>query len=941
MDGTHVAGLAGVIDGSGSVRTSYSSVIVENTLRPSRTAGLVGWLSANAGRVENSFYDTDNTRDTDTSDADLDRVAVRRSGSTGTLTNVSGRSTAQLQAPTSASGIYAAWGTSVWDFGSSMQYPVLKVDFNNDGRKTWEEFGYQRTATVNGVRASGGTSRVTVSWNAARRADGYRVQWKLSSASSYASGDVIVIGSGSTTRAEIGDLLGDTSYDVRVLATSRAKGFGAPSRTSTARTLPDHAIVSATDPSPLGERNLDGARLTVDLLPGIYDPWAPRLDRASWTATGVPGVTIADVRRVSDERLVVTLASDDTDFDTDRLLRVDIRGAHTSIGTVTAVTNVRAEVEPPPGRVHNVRVVPGPLWMRVTWDPVPGATGYRIEWSPAAAYGSSYHKNWPWPTRYTIGALLPGTEYRARVVATKDRAPDGQASAWASGRTPAFSARLVRTEPSELTEDNLHRARLTVDLTGVEWQRLVEGRYYRSQLGWLNDCSEAKYYDNCYPFIVDRSVSVAGIERVSGSRAVVTLRARNVDLGGKGLWIRFPDDLHTHYYGEADYIVLQVIAPDEPEETFETANNQRPEETESTESTETETEAETTPETPAAVTVSESSLSLTEGASATYTVSLTVRPSADVQVHVFATNGLSVQPGVLTFTSANWSAQTVTVGADEDDDTLDGTAWITHSILASAGSGYENAPLPGVLTVSIADDDELQAEAAQQEPETEPEPEPQPAQQQQGETEEPEPLELTDRDVLVAFYESTGGASWTNNANWLSEQPLGRWHGVTTNAEGEVTRLELRINNLSGSLPAALGQLDALEVLSLDRNSLSGSLPVELGQLSNLTRLAMNRNSLSGSIPSELGNLSKLSIIGLARNQLSGSLPESLGGLSGLTRLALHHNAGLTGELPQVLVDSALEYLHFQESGLCAPSDAAFQTWLAGVANKNGPSCAP
>ncbi len=792
-----------------------------------------------------------------------------------------------------------------------------------------------RPGRVSGVGATPGPASLTVTWRAVSNADGYELHlW-------HNPLDVAVhrIAGGSTTRASIDSLLGDTQYWVRVRAVSDFAAAGAYSDAATATTLPGLAIVSATDPSPLGERNLDGATLTVDLLPQAYDPWAPRLDRASWTATGVPGVTIADVRRVSDERLVVTLASDDTDFDTDRLLRLDIRGAHTSIETVTAVTNVRAVVEPPPGRVQNVRVVPGPLWMRVTWDPVPGATGYRIEWSPAAAYGSSYHKNWPWPTSYTIGALLPGTEYRARVVATKERAPDGQASAWASGRTPAFSARLVRTEPSELTEDNLHRARLTVDLTGVEWERLVEGRYYRSQLGWLNDCSEAKYYDNCYPFIVDRSVSVAGIERVSGSRAVVTLRARNVDLGGKGLWIRFPDDLHTHYYGEADYIVLQVIAPDEPEETFETAQNQRPEETESTESTEPEAEpeAETTPETPASVTISEISLSLTEGASATYTVSLTVQPSADVQVHVFATNGLSVQPGVLTFTSGNWSAQTVTVGADEDDDTLDGTAWVTHSILAAAGSGYENAPLPGVLTVSIADDDELQAEAAQQQPE----PEPQPAQQQQDETEEPEPLELTDRDVLVAFYESTGGANWTNNSNWLSDQPLGQWHGVTTNAEGEVIRLELRINNLSGSLPASLGQLDALEVLSLDRNSLSGSLPAELGNLSKLTRLAMNRNQLSGSIPSELGQLSKLSIIGLARNQLSGSLPESLGGLSGLTRLALHHNAGLSGELPQGLVNSALVYLHFQESGLCAPSDAAFQTWLDGVANKNGPSCAP
>ena len=31
-----------------------------------------------------------------------------------------------------------------WDFGTRTEYPVLKVDFNGDGRSTWEEFGYQR-----------------------------------------------------------------------------------------------------------------------------------------------------------------------------------------------------------------------------------------------------------------------------------------------------------------------------------------------------------------------------------------------------------------------------------------------------------------------------------------------------------------------------------------------------------------------------------------------------------------------------------------------------------------------------------------------------------------------------------------------------------------------------------------------------------------------------
>ena len=537
-------------------------------------------------------------------------------------------------------------------------------------------------AKVSGVGAEPGPASLTVTWRAVGHADGYRVSVRRSADTS----DVTIrdIAGGSATRVGISGLLGDTGYDVRVRALSDFATEGAWSNSIRATTLPGHAIVSSTDPSPLTEGNLDGAVLTVDLLPGVYDPWAPALDRAELTVTGVPGVTatIADVTRVSDERLTVRLSYDDTDFDNDRLLRVAFTLAHTSIGTITAVAPVTAVLEAAPGRVQNVQVTPGPLKVRVTWDPVDGATGYRLEWSPAAAFGSSVNVR---PTRYTIGALLPGTEYTVRVVATKTRAPDGQRSAAATATTPAFGARLVRTDPSPLTEENLHGARLTVDVQGVEWERLVEGRYYRSQLGWLNDCSQAKYYDNCYPFIVTRSVVVTGIERVSSSRVVVSLWARNVNLQGNGLWIRFPDDMHTHYYGEDDFIVLQVIAPDEPDRTdFEIAQNNR-----------------------AGVTVTAADpVSVAEGgASASYTVALDGQPSGDVVIVTSSDNGdVTTQPASLTFTRDNWETpQTVTVRAAQDDDAVDDSATIGHTV--SGAQGYAGIDVASV-SVSVADDDE-------------------------------------------------------------------------------------------------------------------------------------------------------------------------------------------------------------------------------------------
>ena len=36
----------------------------------------------------------------------------------------------------------------------------------------------------------------------------------------------------------------------------------------------------------------------------------------------------------------------------------------------------------------------------------------------------------------------------------------------------------------------------------------------------------------------------------------------------------------------------------------------------------------------------------------------------------------------------------------------------------------------------------------------------------------------TDREVLVALYNATDGPNWTNNTNWLSEEPIWEWYGV-------------------------------------------------------------------------------------------------------------------------------------------------------------------
>ena len=224
---------------------------------------------------------------------------------------------------------------------------------------------------------------------------------------------------------------------------------------------------------------------------------------------------------------------------------------------------------------------------------------------------------------------------------------------------------------------------------------------------------------------------------------------------------------------------------------------------------------------------------------------------------------------------------------------------------------------------------------------------------------------LPQREVLVALYEATDGPNWVDSTNWTTPAPLDEWYGVTTDAAGNVTELDLDTNQLRGPLPAALGRLSqlrsldlhtnqlrgplpaalahlsALRYLALHTNQLRGPLPVELANLSQLWWLSLHSNALSGPLPVELGNLSQLQGLELHTNQLRGPLPVELGNLSQLGWLSLHNNA-LSGPLPVELGNlSQLWRLSLHSNQLSGPIPAALGhlSQLGGLELK--PQCGP
>jgi len=93
-----------------------------------------------------------------------------------------------------------------------------------------------------------------------------------------------------------------------------------------------------------------------------------------------------------------------------------------------------------------------------------------------------------------------------------------------------------------------------------------------------------------------------------------------------------------------------------------------------------------------------------------------------------------------------------------------------------------------------------------------------------------------ERQVLMELFTVTAGQSWTKRDGWGTSLPVCDWHGVSCDfVEGDANRpvvagLSLARNNLAGTLPASLSELQHLKSLEVSRNRLTGDVPEALLQ---------------------------------------------------------------------------------------------------------------
>lgn len=157
--------------------------------------------------------------------------------------------------------------------------------------------------------------------------------------------------------------------------------------------------------------------------------------------------------------------------------------------------------------------------------------------------------------------------------------------------------------------------------------------------------------------------------------------------------------------------------------------------------------------------------------------------------------------------------------------------------------------------------------------------------------------------ALVAFRASIQTDPTGALANWTMEKSstvCSTWKGVTCNAMGQVTGLELQDLALNGTITPRIGDLVHLSLLNLSTSSFSGPLPSQLTSgCQNLSIVDLSYNSLDGEISPQFFILPKLAFLRLSYNNFSGYLPEVVGCQS-LSVLWIEYT-GISGPIPSSL----------------------------------------
>lgn len=156
----------------------------------------------------------------------------------------------------------------------------------------------------------------------------------------------------------------------------------------------------------------------------------------------------------------------------------------------------------------------------------------------------------------------------------------------------------------------------------------------------------------------------------------------------------------------------------------------------------------------------------------------------------------------------------------------------------------------------------------------------------------------TDKFALLAFKSKVVDDPFGALSTWNDSVDFCQWHGVTCSLRHRrVVALDLRAQNLTGTISPFIANLTFLRLINLQQNKFYGKIPPETGRLFRLRSIRFSLNMLQGEIPANITHCSELRILDLVTNKLEGNIPSELGNLFKLVGLGLTGN-NYTGSIP-------------------------------------------
>ena len=186
--------------------------------------------------------------------------------------------------------------------------------------------------------------------------------------------------------------------------------------------------------------------------------------------------------------------------------------------------------------------------------------------------------------------------------------------------------------------------------------------------------------------------------------------------------------------------------------------------------------------------------------------------------------------------------------------------------------------------------------------------------------------------ALVDLYNDCGGADWVGYDTWLNG-PLSTWEGVTIDsAMQRVTHVHFRDMELTGTLPASLGNMDEMsgKIEFHDDLGMTGTLPSLVWNWTKVDRFQLKRSGITAIDTTGLSNMVNLTEYNTEANPIGGMIPGTIFTLPAMVKVYVH-DCEYDQVPPEILMASGLDRLYLNGNNLTDLPDLSSVSWKSGA----------